>query len=141
LNGDGAPGCEGIVDFLQQFAAALFAFAVKDVAQDDDIVSGAEVRRGKVTRNKAELVVETEAGDGFLCDGQNARPVKRSNAHAGATLRERDAPDTGAGTEIEHMRFVETQLGGEGLRRSVAHGKNLRHQPFEEFGSNFFLVH
>ena len=74
-DGDLAAGGERGEDFLDQGAAAGFAFAVEDVAEGRELVAGAEVCFHEVAIEEGEALGEAEAGDGLLSNRDYAGPI------------------------------------------------------------------
>ena len=88
-------------------------------------------------RDEGEAVGEAEAGYGFLGDGDDLGPVDCGDADARRGLREGDAPDAGAGGEIEYAGGLAVEVEGlcEGLSGGVAHGEDVDDEFFEELGA------
>src|SRR6185312_12270702 len=88
--------------FAEQGFAALRAFGMQDVAERGDVVAAAEMDISEISRDVRIAVGETELGGGFLRDFEDAWPIDGGHRDVRGFLGEGDAPDAGAGREIEH---------------------------------------
>ena len=111
------------------------------MAEGGDGVAGAEVGGEEIAFDEGEAVGEVEAGDGFLSGGDDVGPVDCGDADLRGGLREGDAPDSGAGGEVEDGGgAVEVEGLREDLRGGVAHGEDVDDEFFEEVGAFSLLI-
>ena len=104
-------------------------------------VAGAEVGLEQVALDEGEALGEAEATDGVARDGDDLRPVNRGDGDVRRGLHQRNAPDAGAGGEIEDAdRRGEVQMPGERQRRGVAHGEDVVDELVEELAARVLLI-
>src|SRR5438552_18033480 len=83
-------------------AAALFAFAVQNVAERSDVVAASEIGFADIALDEFEPIAHAE----FLRDspgrGNPSRPIHRRDFHPRRFLRDSDSPDSRPGSHLEH---------------------------------------
>ena len=82
-DGDLAAGSEGGEGLGNESAAAVYAFAVQDVAEGGELVAAAEIGFLQVAFAESEAIGEAEAGDGVAGNGQDSGPVNGGDGDVG----------------------------------------------------------
>ena len=114
------------------------------MTEGGEVVPGAEVGGEQVAGSEGEAAGEAESGDGFLGDGEDFRPVDGGDGDVWGSLGKSDAPDAGAGGEVEDADRGggggKAERGGEGLGSRVAHGEDVDDKLAEEFAAVRLLI-
>ena len=143
-DGDGSTGRKRLKDLRQQFTAALFTFAVKDVPKCGDSVILAKVGCEKVSFGESEAIAEVEAMNSFSGDGEDVNPVYGGDADVLGALRESDAPDSRASCKIEDADrlsgILEVESLSQRLGRWIAHRKYVHDELLEKVRACRFLI-
>ena len=144
-DGDCAAGFQRAKRFLEQLAAALFAFAVQNMAQRRDIVAVAKICFQQIASNKFESIADAKLLRDTFGRGNHSGPIDCGHSHARRFLCQCNSPDAGSGGEIEHAQFIfcfrHFQVIREFLCAAVAHGDDILDELTEELCAFGFFIH
>src|SRR6266568_1422684 len=142
---DCAAGFQRAEGLLEQLPAALFAFAMQNMAERGDVVTVSEICFQQIASNKFESIADAKLLRDSFGRGNHSGPIDCGHAHAWRFLCKCNSPDAGAGGEIENAQFIfgfrHFQVICEFLRAAVAHWNDVLDELTEELCAFGFFIY
>src|SRR5581483_4426528 len=143
--GNSAAGRERSKNFAQQFPAAFPAFTVQDVSKRREMVSAAVVHFEQVARNSLQTIRDSVLLRHFCGHFEDGGPIDGGQADFGGLFSERDAPHTGTGGDVQHVklgsRFGNAQMFSQLPNSRVTQRKERFNKSGEKFRALVSFVH
>jgi len=143
-DGDDAAGGERVEDLFEKVSGTRFAFAVEDVAEGGDVKARSKIHFLNIAFDCVQPIGEVLPLGDATRDRQDGVPIDGGDLRLREPLGHAEAPDAGAGRDVENIDLAGGkllgQLFGQRTGRSVVQVEQTFDEFAEELGSLILLV-